>query len=107
MAQGVYSNATMTRLSLMDLNVWVNKNITIEQLDKSGSIVIPSTPPAYTESYVITPYALNIRAEPTVNSAIIGGLTKGTVVEIESTINGWGKLYGRAGYINLYYAKRI
>ena len=39
-AVGVYSDALKTRLSKLDLNVWVNKNITIEQF-VSGSIIPP------------------------------------------------------------------
>jgi hypothetical protein len=41
MADGVYANVEKTRLSALDLNKWVNKDITIEQITGGSTIVNP------------------------------------------------------------------
>jgi len=176
MAKGVYKNEPETTLSAMDLNIWVNKSMPIEQFDKSsGSIVIPKPPPTdilyyvavqvnalnvrrtpaiipgnvirtigkvtvpiYAEQngfgrisptasewitlspayvikvpqgfgtyYIVTASSLNIRAQGTVASPVIGILKKGEIIEVESISNGWGKLFRRPGYVNMYYTKRV
>jgi hypothetical protein len=48
---------------------------------------------------------LNIRRLPTTKSQIVGGLSYGSLVYIDSENTGWGKLSGRNGWVNLEFVK--
>lgn len=65
---------------------------------------------AYAESYKVTANSgLNVRASQTANSSRIGGLKKGTVVNVISTSNGWHKINynGRTAYICAKYTTKV
>lgn len=50
---------------------------------------------------------LNIRKEPNAKAGVVGTIKKGEVYTITEEKNGWGKLKSGAGWINLYYTRRI
>lgn len=55
----------------------------------------------------VTANVLNVRKEPNVTAATVGGIRKGEVYTIIEEKNGWGKLKSGAGWINLYHTRRI
>lgn len=56
---------------------------------------------------IITGSGVNFRSEPTTSSAILGSFSKGTVVEVVSSENGWCKVVynGKTGYVSSDYVK--
>lgn len=65
---------------------------------------------AYADSYKVTANSgLNVRTSQTSNSSRIGGLKKGTIVEVISTSNGWHKINynGRTAYICARYTTKV
>ena len=73
-------------------------------------VFAPPPPPvenAITKWKVTATLGLNIRVAASSTSTILGSFPYGTIVEITSIANGWGKLYGRTGYIAMPYVVKV
>ena len=67
---------------------------------------VPSpTPDPYKVRVTLNP--LNIRKGPSASTTLVGLIRDKGVYTIVETQNGWGKLKSGAGWINLYYTKKI
>jgi len=67
----------------------------------------PPVQNAITKWKVTAILGLNIRATASSTSLKIGSLPYGTIVELTSIASGWGKLYGRTGYIAMPYVVKV
>ena len=90
------SGGTVTGINgRVDMNVWYGKTTTNQ----------PQPQPSKKNLGIVTASSLNIRQLPTTSSKSVGYLSNGTIVEILSTENGWGRI--DRGYISLKYVKMI
>jgi len=70
-----------------------------------GLVKKPVAVPAY--KVQVTASVLNIRSGPGVSYGIVGQIRDKGVYTIVETKNGWGRLKSGAGWISLYYTKRV
>jgi len=100
-----------TQMVEMDLNGWVGTQAqynsmfgtTIDIPDDETEVI----PVNYTQKTVnVGAWSyLNIRADASTNSKVLGRYFRDTVVNIESVKDGWAKLYGQPGYVYDQYLK--
>ena len=85
----------------------------VEYNGKTGFInlnyVQPTSAPVVNTSFKvkINTAVLNVRKEPNASSRIVTQVRSGEVFTIVEERNGWGKLKSGAGWISLYYTKRL
>lgn len=111
-APGVYANDTKTRLSPLDLNVWINPRYSIENICKFGVGEEPSEPPVVvppevTRWRVTATTGLNIRQSASIYSTKIGSLLYNTIINVSTIEDNWAKLYDRDGYVSLSYLQKV
>lgn len=69
---------------------------------------IAEKPPEFFEGKVTTnAKPLNIRKGSGTNFMVIGTLPKGSIVKISYETSGWGKLYGREGFVSMAYITKV
>ena len=85
----------------------------VEYNGKTGFInlnyVQPTSAPVVNTSFTVkvNTAVLNVRREPNASSAITTQVRSGQVFTIVEERNGWGRLKSGAGWISLYYTKRL
>lgn len=67
----------------------------------------PVVVPAIAYKVQVTASVLNIRTGPGVSYPVVGAIRDKGVYTIVETIKGWGRLKSGAGWISLYYTKKI
>lgn len=102
----------MFGVSVSDLVKWNNiKNPDLIQIGQEIIIKAPvaaDPPKEYFKGKVTTKsLPLNIRKGSGTNFPVIGILPKGSEVKIEYETAGWGKLYGRDGFVSMSYITKI
>ena len=90
--------------SFLDLNAWIGTAQEYAELFGGETASEDTATETMYETYTVsvgTNSYINLRESPNTTSAVLAKYANGAKVNISTISDGWGKLYGQAGYMSI------